>query len=151
MDEKSQFADELHHRVVRKFKRRKVRVYRMDEIWGIDLASMENVSSHNDGYKFILCIIDVFSKFAFGVPLKNKSATTVLNAVKDVIKKSGREPENIWVDKGSEFYNKDFLSWAADHEIKVYSTFGESKSAVVERFIQTLRNLLAKQWTTHWY
>lgn len=146
-DESKQFASEIHHRVVRKFPRRKIIVHRLDEIWAVDLASMESVASYNDGYKFILCIVDLFSRFAWCVPLKNKSATTVLNAVKEVIAKSGRSPEKSWSDKGSEFYNKVFLGWAKDHDIVVYSTFGDSKSAVVERFIQTLRELISKKFS----
>ncbi len=148
MKDDEQFAEEIHHRAVRKFRRRKVIVHRLDEIWGLDLASMESVASHNNGYKFILCIIDVFSKYAWCVPLKNKSATTVLDAVKDVVKKSGRSPEKIWVDKGSEFYNKHFQDWAKNNDITIYSTFGESKSAVVERFIRTLRELLSKKFSS---
>lgn len=146
MNERKQFAEEIHRRVVRKFQRRKVIVHRMDEIWGIDLASME--TSAFDGYKFILCIIDVFSKYVWCVPLKNKMATTVLNAVKDVVKQSDRIPEKIWVDQGSEFYNKEFKAWITSQDIIMYSTFGDSKSAVVERFIRTLRELLAKNLAT---
>jgi len=84
----------------------------------------------------------VFSKFAWAIPLKTKKAFEILKAVKDVIKKSGREPEKIWVDKGSEFYNKDFKSWAEENSITIYSTYGESKSVVVERFIRTLKELI---------
>ena len=80
----SNFAKEIHHKVIRKFTRRKV----------MDLASMESFVEYNDGNKFILCIIDVCS---WCVPLKNKSATTVLNAVTDVVKKSDRIPEKIWI------------------------------------------------------
>lgn len=146
-DEKTEFASEIHHRVVRKFPRRKVIVHRLDEVWGMDLASMESIASHNNEYKFILCIIDVFSKYAWCVPLKNKNATTVLDAVKEVITKSGRSPEKIWVDKGSEFYNKSFKDWAESNDIIIYSTYGDSKSCVVERFIRTLRDLITKKFT----
>ena len=110
------FANELHHPVIRKFKRRKVRVNRLDEIWAMDLMSMETIP--DNGYKFV----DVFSKYAFCTPLKDKSGKTVLNAVKDIVSKNVRQPEKIWVDRGSEFYNKDFLAWASEHNIIVYST-----------------------------
>src|SRR4051812_31659117 len=100
MDNK-EFAEEIHRRVRRKFSRRKIVVYRKDEIWAIDLASMESLASYNDDFKFILCCIDVFSKFAWCVPLKNKNASAVLNAVKEIVKESGRSPEKIWVDKES--------------------------------------------------
>jgi len=115
---------------------------------------MESLAGSNDGYKFILCIVDVFSKYAWCIPLKNKSATTVLDAVKEVVEKSGRMPEKIWVDQGSEFYNKSFKAWLKQHNIIMYSSFGDSKAVVVERFIRTLRDLLTKKMTeaktTHW-
>lgn len=142
-----EFAHEIHHQVKRKFKRRKVIVTGRDEIWAMDLASMESLASYNDDYKYILCIIDVFSKFAWCVPLKNKTGTSILKAVKDVVSESQRSPEKIWVDRGSEFYNKDFKRWAESNNITIYSTYGESKSVVVERFIRTLKELLAKKFS----
>lgn len=138
MSERKIFAEEIHKRATKKFTRRKVTVHRMDETWGLDLAQM----TESGGYKFILCIIDVFSKFAWCVPMKNKSASTVLTALKEVVEKSGRMPEKIWVDQGSEFYNKDFKAWAKSNDIIMYSTFGESKSVVVERFIRTLKEFM---------
>ena len=89
MSERKIFAEEIHKRATKKFTRRKVTVHRMDETWGLDLAQM----TESGGYKFILCIIDVFSKFARCVPMKNKSASTVLTALKEVVEKSGRMPE----------------------------------------------------------
>jgi co-chaperonin GroES (HSP10) len=142
-----EFAKEIHHRALKKFQRRKVSVMRKDEIWGLDLAFMDSWAEYNDGYKFILCIIDVFSKFAWCVPLKNKTAKSTLDAVIDVVLKSERLPEKIWVDKGSEFYNKDFKNWAKQNGIVMYSTYGESKSVVVERFLQTLKNMLTKYFS----
>jgi len=145
MSEAATFAEEIHHQVKRKFKRRKVIVTGIDEIWALDLASMESFAKSNDGYKYILCIVDVFSKFAWCVPLKTKTGVTILHAVKDVIEESKRQPEKIWVDKGSEFYNKEFLAWTKSQNIVVYSTYGDSKSVVVERFIRTLKELLSKK------
>jgi hypothetical protein len=147
MGSAEKFAEEVHRRVVKKFPRRKVIVNGIDEIWGLDLASMESLVKYNQGFKFILCAIDVFSKFAWCVPLKNKSAETVLNALTDIIKKNERSPQKIWVDRGSEFYNKEFLKWAKADDITVYSTYGESKSVVVERFIRTLKEMITKYFT----
>jgi len=145
--EQKVFSQEIHHRAIRKFRKRKVVVNRVDEIWGMDLASMESFADSNDGYKFILCIIDVFSKFAWCVPLKSKTASSVLNAVKAVVKESKREPEKIWVDKGTEFYNKDFKGWAKSQNIIIYSTYGESKSVVAERFIRTIKELIFQKFS----
>ncbi|HRP36788.1 MAG TPA: DDE-type integrase/transposase/recombinase, partial [Candidatus Dojkabacteria bacterium] len=147
--EKATFASEVHKRAFKKFERRRVIVHKIDEIWAMDLASLESLVSYNDGYKYMLCIIDVFSKFAWAVALKNKTAATVLAAVKDVVKKSKRIPEKIWVDQGSEFYNKSFKDWIQSHNITMYSTYGESKSVVVERFIRTLKDIATKYFTEH--
>jgi len=133
------FSKEIHHRKITKFQRRKVGVAHVDEIWALDLASMENLATDNDGYKWILCIIDVFSKYAWCVPTKNKTATTILDAVKKIVKDSDRTPSKMWTDQGSEFYNKQFEKWLKEKNITMYSTYGESKSVVVERFIRTLR------------
>ena len=145
--ERKELAAEIHHRVKRNFKKRKVIVFRKDEIWAIDIAQMNAYESFNDGYKYILCIIDVFSKYAWCVALKNKNSATVLNAVKKIVQDSGREPEKIWVDKGSEFYNKHFKDWAKKNKIVIYSTYGESKSVVIERFIRSLKELIIPIFT----
>ena len=138
--EKAIFASEIHKRAIHKFQRRHVIVDRKDEIWALDLADLNSLVSFNDGYRYILRIIDVFSKFAWAVPLKNKTAATVLSAVEDVVLKSKRIPEKVWLDQGSEFYNKSFQAWAKKNNIVMYSTHGESKSVVVERFIRTLKD-----------
>lgn len=142
-----EFASEIHHRARRNFPKRKVVVFRKDEIWAMDLAQMNAYEEFNDGYKYILCIVDVFSKYAFCVPLKNKNSETVLSAVKKVISDSGREPEKFWVDKGSEFYNNKFKHWLKEKNITIYSTYGESKSAIVERFILSLKELIIPIFT----
>ena len=87
----------------------------------------------------MLNVIDVFSKFAWSEPMKDKSAKTVLNAFKRVVKKSERQPKFIWIDEGKEFYNKDMTLWLKGTNITRYSTHGEHNSAVVERFNRTLK------------
>ena len=72
MSQGEKFATEIHRRVQRNFKRRRITVYRVDEIWALDLASMESFVSYNNGFKFILCIVDVFSKFAWAIPHKTR-------------------------------------------------------------------------------
>ena len=100
---KLQFSKEIHRRVVKKFPRRKVKVTGIDNVWSMDLADMNSLMKYNDQYRYILCVIDVFSKFAWSIPLKNKTAASILNAVKSIVESSGRTPEKIWVDRGSEF------------------------------------------------
>ena len=147
MSDKVIFAKEIHHRAVKKFKRRSVYVPGIECVWSLDLADMNAFIKYNDNYRYILCVIDVFSKYAFCIPLKTKSASSVLNAFKSVVESSKRSPQKIWVDKGSEFYNKDFQNWTKNHNISMYSTYGESKSVIVERFIRTIKDLMNHEFT----
>ena len=111
------FSNEVHKPKRKTFERRKIFVNSIDEIWAMDLASMENLADDNEGYKFILCVIDVFSKYAWCIPLKNKSSSTVLEAVKKIISESGRTPKRFWTDRGTEFYNKVFATWIKSKDI----------------------------------
>ena len=79
-----------------------------DNIWGVDLADIQLLSKFNKGIRFLLCVIDFFSKYAFAVPLKNKKGVSIVNAFQSILDKSGRKPNKIWVDQGSEFYNHNF-------------------------------------------
>ena len=140
-------ADELHKPVIKKFNKRKVYSQFRDNIWGVDLADMESLSKKNKGIKYLLCAIDLFSKYAFVVPLKHKKGISTVNAFNKIIKQSIRKPNKIWVDQGSEFYNRIFKKWLSDNDIIMYSTFNEGKSVVAERFIRTLKNKLYKHIT----
>ena len=78
-----------------------------DNIWGIDLADMQSLSKYNKGIKYLLCSIDLFSKYAWVIPLKDKKGTSIVNALQIMISKE-RKLNKIWVDQGSEFYNQSF-------------------------------------------
>ena len=140
-------ADELHKPVIKKFNKRKVYSQFKDNIWGVDLGGMQSLSRKNKGIKYLLCVIDLFSKYAFVVPLKDKKGISIVNAFNKIIKQSNRKPNKIWVDQGSEFYNRVFKKWLSDNDIIMYSTFNEGKSVVAERFIRTLKNKLYKHMT----
>ena len=140
-------ADELHKPVIKKLNKRKVYSQFKDNIWGIDLADMQSLSRKNKGIKYLLCAIDLFSKYAFVVPLKDKKGISINNAFKKIIKQSRKKTNKIWVDERSEFYNRDFKKWLSDNDTVMYSTFNESKSVVAERFIRTLKNKLYKHMT----
>jgi hypothetical protein len=101
----------------------------------------------NNGYKYMLNVIDVFSKYAWSIPMKNKTGVTTLEAFRQIAKESGRIPKHIWVDRGLEFYNKDVNSWLKENEIIMYSTYSEHKSCVVERFNRTLKEMMWKKFT----
>ena len=140
-------ADELHKPIIRNFNRRKVYFQFKDNIWGVDLADMQSLSRKNKGIKYILCAIDLFSKYAFVLPLKDKKGTSIVNAFNKIIKQSNRKPNKIWVDQGGEFYNNAFEKWLSDNDIIMYSMYNEGKSVVAERFIRTLKNKLYKHMT----
>ena len=99
-------AEELHKPVIKKFNRRQVYSQFRDNIWGVDLAHMQSLSNKNKGIKYLLCAIDLFSNHAFVTPLKDKKGISVVNAFNKIIKQSNRKPNKIWVDQGSEFYNR---------------------------------------------
>ena len=79
-----------------------------DNIWGADLADMQLLSKFNKGFRFLLCVIDIYSKYAWVVPLKDKKGVSILNAFQKILKESDKKPNKIWVDKWSEFYNNSF-------------------------------------------
>ena len=110
-----------------------------DNIWGVDLADMQLISKHNKGIRYLLCAIDLFSKYAFVVPLKNKKETTIVNAFQSILNNSKRKPNKIWIDQVSEFYNTHFKKRLRDDNIKMYSTHKEGKSVVDETLIKTLK------------
>ena len=146
-DSSSILADELHKPVIKKFNKRKVYSQFKNNIWGVDLADMQSLSKKNKSIKYLLCAIDLSSKYAFVVPLKDKKGTSIVNSFKKIIKQSNKKPNKIWVDQGSEFYNQDLKKWLSSNNISMYSTYNEGKSAVVERFIRTLKNKLYKHMT----
>ena len=140
-------ADELHKPVIKKFNKRKVYSQFKDNIWGVDLANMQSLSRKNKGIKYLLCAIDLYSKYAFVIPLKDKKGISIVDAFDKIIKQSIRKPNKILVDQGSEFYNNNFKNWLSDKNIIMYSTYNEGKSVVAERFIRTLKNTLYKHMT----
>ena len=109
---------------------------------------MQLLSRHNKGIRFLLCVIDLFSKYAWVVPLKDKKGISVVTAFQSILKQSNRKPNKIWVDKGSEFYNASFKKWLQDNDIVMYSTHSEGKFVVAERFIRTLKIKIYKHMTS---
>ena len=134
-----QLAKELHKPIIRKFKKRKVYSGFKDNIWGADLADMQLISKFNKGFRFLLCAIDIFSKYAWAVLLKDKKGVSIVDAFQKILDDSNRKPNKIWVDKGSEFYNNYFKKWIKDNDIEMYSIHNDGKSLVAERFIRTLK------------
>ena len=98
--ENIQLAEELHKPIIIKFEKRKVYSSFRDNIWGADLADMQLLSKFNKGFRFLLCVIDIFSKYAWVAPLKDKKGISIVNAFQKKLKESDRRPNKIWVDKG---------------------------------------------------
>ena len=145
--ENEQLANELHKPIIRKFEKRRVYSTFKDNIRGVDLADVQLLSKYNTGIRFLLCVIDIFSKYAWVVPLKDKKGISIAKAFQSISKQSNKKPNKIWVDKGSEFYNAYFKKWLRDNII-VYSTHNEGKSVVAERFIRTLKSKIYKYMTS---
>ena len=119
-----------------------------DNIWGVDLAEMQLLSKFNEGFRFLLCIIGIFSKSSWVIHLKDKKGISIVNAFQKISKESNRKPNKIWVHKGSEFYNNSFKKWLQDNDIVMYSTNNEGKSVIAERFIRTLKNKIYEYMTS---
>ena len=138
MIQNEQLAEELHKPIFRKFKKRKVYSTFKDNIWGADLADMQLISKLNKGFRFSLRF-NIFSKYAWVVPLKDKKGGSIVNVFQSIFKKSNKKPNKIWVAKGSEFYNNSFKKWLQDNDLVMYSTHNEGKSVVAGRFIRTFK------------
>ena len=139
-------ANELHKPIIRKFQKRKSLFIFRDNIWGVDLADMQSLSKYNKGDKYLMCAIDLFSKYAWVVPLKDKKGNSIDISFQKIISE-GRKPNNIWFDHSSEFYNNSFKYFLKIDNIEMYSTYNEEKFVVAERFIRTLKNKIIKHMT----
>ena len=113
-----------------------------NKIWAADLADMRALSKENDGYNFLLLVIDIFNKYGWIKPLKDKKGETIVNALKEIFKESGRRPAKLWTDKGREFFNKDVRDL-----VELYATENEEKSSIAERWIRTMKEKMFKYFT----
>ena len=116
---KKQLDEELHKPIIKNFKRRKVYSSFKDNIWGVDLADMQLISKCNKGIRYLLCVIDLFSRYAWVVSLKNKKGEIIVEGFKKILDNSNRKPNKIWVDHGSEFYNNKF-NFLQKNDIEMY-------------------------------
>jgi len=150
-DAYKQLAKELHRRAVYKFPRLKVPLGYKDHMWGMDLMDMKNLQRENKEAPYLLTVIDIATRYGWAIPIPNKSGKTMARVLADLFSSAEEDghkpPESIWVDQGKEFYNKEIAALLEQHGTKLFSTYGEPKSAVVERFNQTLGNWLWKAFT----
>ena len=152
---KKELVNELLKPKLKRFPRRKVYSKGVDEIWTADLADFSKYSITNKGYKFILVVLDVFSRYAWARPLLNKTGVQTLLAFEDIFKE-GNKPRRLWCDRGREFYNNQFkYKLLRNNNIVLYSTHNEPKAMIAERFIRTLRKKIESNYiltqSTVWY
>ena len=143
-------AKEVFSPQVTKFRRERIIPLYKDETWSADLIDKSSLSKYNNNYKFILTVIDIFTKYACASPLKKKSGLSITNGFKTILSEcpqdgsESRKPEKIWVDRGSDFYNKTFKSLLKEYETKLYSTYSDLKSLFIERSNRTLLHIINK-------
>jgi L-rhamnose mutarotase len=145
--EKQLLVEELHASARKNFPRRRVIVRGYDDLWQADVVEMRPYARSNQGYNYILTIIDVLSKYAWAVPLKNKSGNEMSETIAKLIRENGRCPKNFQTDRGKEFYNTNVQQLLKKHNINHYSTYSVMKASVVERFNRTLKNNMWKMFT----
>ena len=139
-------SEELHKPKRKNFTRRKIIVNHINEIFAADLVEMQKFAKLNKGYRYLLTCIDIFSKYSWVIPLKDKKGINVKNALQKIFKE--RSPKFLWTDRGTEFYNKQVQDLLNENSIKLYSTNNsEIKSSVIERFNRTFKNMMYKKFT----
>jgi len=138
----------LHHTRRRLFPRRKIYVPYPNAQWGADLADIQKLSTYNNRYRYILCVIDMFSKLAWMEPIRNKTSKNVTKAFKTILKRSGHKPEKLQTDAGKEFLNKDFQKLLSQENIHHFCVTSEIKCSMIERFIRTIMNKIRRFMTS---
>lgn len=144
-DAKRQVVEELHKPVRINFKRRRVIIKSLNDLYQADLVEMIPYAKENKGYKYILIIINCFSKFVWAFPLKNKSSQEVATAMEKVLKI--QKPINLQTDSGTEFFNQNFKQLMQKYHVNHYNVFSEKKAAIVERVNRTLKNMMWKEFS----
>ena len=129
----------------RNYNTNKTDVYHIDDIWSLDILDLKDYGSKNNrGYRYVLVIIDNFSKFGWTIPLKNKNAQTIKDSFENFLINSKRKPNLIETDRGKEFYNNIFQDFLNKKDIKLYSRNTSLGAVFAERFNRTIRDLLKK-------
>ena len=135
----------LHKPIKYKFPRRKIIVGGIGHQWQADLVDVSRLSKHNKGIKYLLTCVDVFSRKAWVVPLKDKSGSTLLSAFQSI---SDPLPQRLQTDKGTEFTNRKVQQWLKEQKVHFFTTENEDiKASMVERFNRTLKSKLWRYFT----
>lgn len=143
---KKQVVDEIHKPARKHFQRRKVIIKGIDELFQADLVDMLTYANQNRGFKYMLTVIDTFSKYAWTIPIKDKSGKSVANAMQKVFDQ-GRICKNLQTDDGTDFFNKDFAALTKKYKINHYSVYTSLKAGIVERFNRTIKSNMWKEFS----
>ena len=143
-------ANEIHGPIRKKFPKRKIITLEIDDLWAADLVIMRNYEKENDGYCYMLNVIDTFSKYVWSKPLKKKDGKCVSKAfeeiIKDALKIGHKSPNLLHTDKGLEFINQNFKDVLTKYNIKLYHTENEEKSSIIERYNRTQNEKMKVQF-----
>lgn len=135
----------LHKPIRRKFKTNRVIVYNIDQQWQADLVDVTNLQKFNGGHRYILTCIDILSKYAWAIPLKQKRGEDITQAFKTIFQE--RKPKSLQTDRGKEFTNFRFQKFLKENDVRFFTSFNETKASVVERFNRTLKTKMWKYFT----
>ena len=140
------FINEIYSKPPKKnYITNKTDVYHIDDIWSLDILDLKDYGPENNrGYRYVLVIIDKFSKFGWTIPLKNKKAQTIKDSFKNVFISSKRKPNLIKTDRGKEFDNNIFQDFLNKNNIKYFSRNSSFGSVFAERLNRTIRDLLKR-------
>lgn len=144
---KKDIVNELHRSARVNFKRRKVIIRGLDDLFQADLVEMIPYAKINKNYRYILIVIDAFSKYVWAAPTKTKSGKEITGAMEKILKTNGRIPTHLQTDMGREFYNKQFQELMKKYNINHYSSFSSKKSSIVERVNRTLKSMMYKTFS----
>ncbi len=155
MTKRQEIVEELHKPARRYFPRRQTVLKGIHDLYQADLVEMKQYSKLNKGYKYILTVIDCFTKVAFAVPLKNKTGECVTVAMKRILSSVKHQIHNLQTDDGTEFFNSKFSKLMSLLKINHYSTYSEKKASIIERFNRTLKSAMYKKFSERgsyiWY
>lgn len=147
MDVRQSVVNELHKPARKNFKRRRTVIKGLNDLFQADLVEMIPYASVNKGYRYILMVLNAFSKMLWVKPVKRKTGEDVTKAMKQILLEAKVAPKNLHTDEGKEFFNKYFKQLMARNKINHYTTFSSPKASLVERCNRTIKNMLWKEFS----
>ena len=142
-----EITDEVHKGIKKVKKYRKIYSDYKNQIWSLDIVDMQEFKNENNGYKYILNCIDLYTRYVWAIPMFDKSGKETANAIQNIITKAKANPEKIWTDEGKEFLNKNVDTLRNKYNIKIYHTYGVAKAAIIERYNRTQKENMYKKFT----